>query len=312
MPNIKDYYQLHLIVFIWGFTAVLGDLIKIPAIELVFYRTLLSSILLGFWLYFQKKPFRIGFKSILILVSSGSLIGLHWILFFASAKISTVSVCLAGITTGTFWTSLLEPLVHKRKIRGYEIFLGLVIFLGLYVIFRFEFNHVIGLLMAVVSAILASIFSLINSKLIHKHNPYTITFYEMVGAFLCTALVLPIYDLWGKKELNFNAQWLDWLYILILAWVCTVYAYTLGLKLMHKFTPFVMHLTVNLETVYGIVLAYLILGKSEKMTPQFYVGTLIILGAVLSYPFLRKYFTKQKHQRIRKMVLKREKEKVLY
>ena len=163
MPNFKDYLQLHFIVLIWGFTAILGLLIEIPSVELVFYRTLSASLILFGLLYFQKHSYQVTRKEIFIILGTGMLIAAHWILFFASAKVSTASVCLAGMTTATLWTSLVEPLFHRRKIKTFEIVLGLIIIFGLYIIFRFEFNHVLGLSMAVASAFLAALFSVINS-----------------------------------------------------------------------------------------------------------------------------------------------------
>ncbi|MCU0444604.1 MAG: DMT family transporter [Microscillaceae bacterium] len=301
MPNLKDYLQLHFIVLIWGFTAILGKLISIPALELVFYRTLLASVLLAGVLYGQKKSFRVGKRDFWVIIGTGMLIAMHWILFFGAAKLNA-SVCLAGMTTATLWTSMIEPIFHRRKIKLFEIALGLVVIGGLYLIFRFEFNHGLALLMAIASAFLAAVFSVINSQLVMRHDHYTITFYEMVGAWAGTVLFLPLHILYlsDNQGINFLPTSRDVFYIFILAGVCTVYAYSMGVKLMKKFTPFAVNLTVNLEPVYGIVLAFLIFGKEEQMTSGFYLGTLIILGAVLTYPYLKNYFSgirKKKLQR---------------
>lgn len=308
MPNLKDYFQLHFIVLIWGFTAILGLLVHIPSVELVFYRTLIASILLFGLLYFQKASFNVSYSQLLKILGTGMLIAAHWILFFASAKVSTASVCLAGMTTATLWTSILEPLMHRRRIKTFEIILGFVIIFGLYIIFRFEFNHILGLSMAIASAFLAALFTVINSQLIKKHAPYTITFYEMVGACLGTVLFFPFYLMYftTNKNLMLIPSVSDWVWIFILAGVCTVYAYSTGVKLMKKFTPFAINLTVNLEPVYGIVLAYLIFGDAEKMTVGFYLGTLIILIAVLTYPYFQNYFSKIKKRKIAKAIEKRK------
>jgi drug/metabolite transporter (DMT)-like permease len=292
MPTLKDYLQLHFIVLIWGFTAILGKLITIPALELVFYRTLLASGLLAMLLYFQHQSFRLNYWDFWVIMGTGILIAAHWILFFGAAKLNA-SVCLAGMTTATLWTSVIEPIFHQRKIKLFEIALGLVVIAGLYLIFRFEFNHGGALLMAIASAFLAAMFSVINSRLVTRHDHYTITFYEMLGAWLGTVLFLPIHILYlaDNQAINFLPTSLDAFYIFILAGICTVYAYSMGVKLMKKFTPFAVNLTVNLEPVYGIVLAFLIFGKEEQMTTGFYLGTLIILAAVLSYPYLKNYFS---------------------
>ncbi|OJJ23207.1 hypothetical protein BKI52_02295 [marine bacterium AO1-C] len=298
MPNLRDHATLHFIVLIWGFTAILGKLITIPAVELVFYRTLIAAILLGFVLVQRRQPFRLSTGAGLKMLGTGMLISAHWILFFASANVSTVSVCLAGMATATLWTSILDPLINWRRIAPFEVFIGLVIIVGLYVVFRFEFDHAVGLVLALVSAMLAALFTVINGRLIKKHNHTVITFYEMAGACLGCILFFPFYVryFFPKRGLVLVPDAaIDWVYIGILAMVCTVYAYTVAVKLMTKFSPFAINLTVNLEPVYGILLAFLIFGDAEKMTTGFYIGTLIILLAVLAYPYLNKYFEDTKN-----------------
>jgi len=305
MASTKDYLHLHFIVWIWGFTAILGHLISIPSVELVIHRTWIAALFLGLIVYARKKSFRIGWKSVFKIMLTGGLIALHWILFFASAKVSTISVCLAGMATASLWTSLLEPLIAWRKIRFFEILLGFVIIAGLYIVFLFEFNHIIGLIMAVLSAFIGALFTVINSRLIIKHNHYVITFYEMSGAFIVSLAILPLFRGYFQQPIELIPQGWDWLYIFILASICTVYAYTASVKLMSKFTAFAINLTVNLEPVYGILLAFLLFGDAEKMTSGFYIGTLIILFAVLSYPYLARYFSKT--QKKKKESLKKQK-----
>jgi len=290
MSQTKDYIKLHFIVWIWGFTAILGLLISIPSVEIVFYRTLLAFIALGLLLHFRKRNFSLGHNEILKILSTGVLIAAHWILFFAAARVSTASVCLAGMATCSLWTSFIEPAFNKRRINMVEVLLGLVVIVGLYVIFRFEFDHALGLTMAVLSAFLSALFTVINGQFIKKHNPFMITFYEMIGACLGTALFFPIYMAYfSDGALNLSPTPLDWLYLAILAGVCTVYAYSISVELMKRISAFVINLTVNLEPVYGIILAVLIFGEKEQMASGFYVGTLIILSAVLSYPLINRY-----------------------
>jgi len=295
MGETRDYLKLHFVVLIWGFTAILGLLITLPSVELVFYRTLLAAIGLGALLYFRKRDFSIGRIEIIKILATGVLISAHWILFFWAARVSNASVCLAGIATCSFWTSFLEPLATKRAVKWFEVLLGLIVIAGLYVIFRFEFNHALGLIMAILSALLASSFTVINAGFTKRHNPYMITFYEMIGAFITTALFLPFYDIYftdGKIDLIPTP--IDWLWILILALVCTVYAYSVSVELMKKISAFMVNLTVNMEPVYGIILAVLIFGDSEEMGAGFYWGTLIILASVMAYPLLDNIDKKRK------------------
>lgn len=290
MSSTKDYFKLHFIVWIWGFTAILGLLITIPSVEIVWYRTMLAFVTLGVMLHFQRHNFMLGYKEVLKILGTGFIIAAHWILFFAAARVSTASVCLAGMATCSLWTSFVEPWVNKRSIKLFEVLLGLVVIAGLYIIFRFEFDHALGLSMAVASAFLAALFSVINGQLTKRHNPYMITFYEMLGAFLGTSVFFPFYITFFTEDgmLHLVPTPMDWLYLLILAVVCTVYAFSVSVELMKRLSAFVVNLTVNLEPVYGIVLAVLVFGEKEQMQPGFYLGTLIILLSVLAYPIINK------------------------
>lgn len=292
MSPTKDYFTLHFIVLIWGFTAILGLLISIPAVELVFYRTLFAALLLGMLLKFRKISFALNPVDYLKITGTGALIAAHWILFFEAARVSNASVCLAGMATCSLWTSVLEPLASNKKIRLFEVFLGLVVIGGLYIIFRFEFDHALGLTLAVISALLAAIFTVINSKFAQRHNPYRITFYEMAGANIAIVLFFPFYGKFGNG-LNLIPVGLDWLYIFLLASVCTVYAYSVSVELMKRLSAFVVNLTVNLEPVYGIILALIIFGEKEKMGEGFYLGTAVILLSVLAYPPLNRYYKRK-------------------
>ena len=302
VANLKDYLQLHFIVFIWGFTAIIGKLISIPAVELVLHRTLMASVILALLIYFQKKSFLLGKKEILKVFGTGLIIAGHWILFFGAARVSNVSACLVGMATSSLWTSILEPIVNKKKISFLEIGLGLFIVAGLYLVFQVDVKYILGVLMAIGSAMLASGFSIINSRLVKRHDPYTISLYEMMGALAGTTLFVPFYMKYFAtgQQLHLLPTPADWFYIFVLSGICTVYAFSEGVKLLKKFTAFTMNLTVNLEPVYGIILAFIIFGEEEKMTPDFYIGTLIILLSVILYPVIQKqsqnFFSRRKNK----------------
>lgn len=292
--SIKDYLMLHLIVLIWGFTAILGLLISLPAIELVFYRTLIAAVGVAGIFLLRKKSILMPFPEMIKVAGIGVVIGMHWILFFWSARVSTASVCLAGMAATSLWTAFVEPIFNKSKIKWYEVGLGFMVICGLLVIFSFESGYWLGLSMALISSLLAAVFSVLNGKIAHKHNPFQITFYEMVGACLFSLLFMPIYSTFLADEgLQWNWVGYDWFWLLILGGICTVYAFSVSVELMKRLSVFSINLTINLEPVYGIILAVLILGESEKMTPQFYLGTCIILVSVLSYPVLN-YLNKRR------------------
>lgn len=288
---LKSYLELHFIVLIWGFTAILGKLITIPAPELVLVRTSLAApgLAVVMLLMQERGAFRVGRADLLRLLATGALIAAHWLLFFASARVANVSISLAGLSTSSLWVALLEPLFTGKRLRPFEVVLALGIMSGLYLIFRFEFDHVLGLMMGVGSALFAALFSLINARLTRRLPGTTISLYEMVGACLSTALFIPVYLAGGLSQsghLELALTPLDWLWILLLAWACTVYPFAASVRLMRRLSTFAMSLTVNLEPVYGIVLARLIFGVSEKLTPGFYLGTLVILVCVAAHPVM--------------------------
>lgn len=295
-PSVADYLQLHFIVLIWGFTAILGKFLEpLSSPALVLYRTLLAAIGLGVVLVLQRQPRQVAPADRWRLMATGGLIALHWMLFFAAARLANVSVCLAGMATSSLWASVLEPLLLRRRIRVVEFVLGAVVMAGLYLILRFEFDKVAGLLVAILSAMLSSLFTIINSRFAQRYNALVITYHEMTGAFLGSVVFLGsilVIDAPVPLATVVPQTGPQWLCLWLLSLVCTVYAYSVGVRLLRKFSPYLAILTVNLEPVYGILLAVLIFGDAERMTPGFYVGTLVILAAVLVYPFLNNHLTK--------------------
>lgn len=290
----KDYLHLHFIVLIWGFTAILGLLIKIPPVEVVFFRTLIAAIGLYLLLITWKKSIKINSqKMLLIILGTGTLISAHWVLFFLSARISNASVCLAGMATCSLWTSLIEPISQGRKIRGFEVMLSVIAFIGIGVIFNVEFDYLSGLLIAVLSAFISAIFTVINGRLTKQYDPYVITFYEMIGACLSVLLFYPIYVGYFTDKIVWFPSSMDWVYLSVLAILCTVYAYSISVELMKRLSAFSINLVVNLEPVYGIILALIIFGSSEEMSVGFYLGTFLILTSVLLYPLLNRRYKKK-------------------
>lgn len=299
MAQFKHYLELHFIIFLWGFTAILGKLISIPAVELVLLRTLLAAAALALIIKVTGKSFRIGRGAIIRILGVGMMIAVHWMLFFASARVASVSICLAGLATSSLWTAILEPVFYHKKIKPHEIGLALVIFLGLYLIFQFEFDHALGILMGVGSAMFGAAFSIINSRLTRKYSPLNITCYEMVGACLGTALFLPFYQhfLVPDHTLNFSLGSWDWVFLLTLALICTVYPFTGSVRLMQRIPIFNMNLSINLEPIYGIVFAYFIFGESEHMSGGFYLGAAIILASVFIHPMLDRRYRSRHSER---------------
>lgn len=285
--------MLHLLIIFWGFTSILGVLSTLEAPVLVVYRTGIAFVTLLIILQSRTKMVSWPTIQVGLIAAAGLLTAFHWTTFFASAQISNVSTCLAGMSTTALWTSLLEPLFFKKKFEWRESLLALLVSFGLVIIYKSDFSMALGLSISVASAIACSLFSIINRNLVKHQTALFLTTWEMGFAFVGCLLMLPLLQLSGilNKGLEVLPSGWDWLNILFLAWVCTVFAYTVSVELMKKFTAFAMNLTVNLEPVYGIILGLLIFGQKEKMQPMFYVGLLLILLGVFAYPFLRK--TKQ-------------------
>ena len=296
--SFSDYFQLHFIVLIWGFTAILGKLLEpLDSSAVVLFRTLLAVLGMGAVLLVRKQSITVSPTDRWRLLATGGIIALHWMAFFLAARLSNVSVCLAGMATSSLWASGLEPLLLRRRVRPIEVILGAVVMTGLYLIFRFEFDKGVGLAIAVFSAMLSSLFTIINSRFTQRYDAVVISFYEMVGAALGALVLWVLVQRFDTSGAGSVVQYvpqtsMQWGWLLVLSLVCTVYAYTIGIRLLRKFSPYLAILTVNLEPVYGIILAVLVFGDAERMTPGFYVGTLVILAAVLSYPFLNRQYSK--------------------
>lgn len=291
----KDTAMLHFLVVIWGFTAILGVLIQLPPVEIVFYRTLTAAVGLYILLILWGKPLLLSStRDYLIVFGVGIIIAAHWILFFLAARISNISICLAGLATCSLWTSFIEPLFLRKKVKIFEVALSFIAFIGIAIIFNVEFDYVLGFGVAVLSAFFSAVFSVINAKLTKRIDPYVITFYEMIGAFVSIALFFPIYLIWlPDHQLQLIPSWSDWGYLLILSLVCTVFAYSYSVELMQRMSAFFVNLTTNLEPVYGIILALIFFPKTEQMTPGFYLGTSLILLSVLLYPVFNKAWNRK-------------------
>jgi drug/metabolite transporter (DMT)-like permease len=285
----NDYFKLHFIVFLWGFSSILGKLISLPTIEMVLYRSIIAVAGMGVLIFIVRGTFKVTKIELVKLILIGFVVALHWVSFFGSGRVSNISVSLVGFATNSLWAALLEPLFNRTRIKKFELFLGLVVILGLYIIFSFDFQYKLGLLIGVLSGFTAALFSVFNSKMIKTIDSYTITFYEMIGVFIGLTLFMPIYkNTWAVNHtLQLSPSLNDWIYLVLLAVGCSVYAYSQAVELMKKLSVFVIQLSLNLEPVYGIIMAVIIFKEKEKMGVNFYAGTLIILLAVALYPLLK-------------------------
>ena len=277
--KITNYLHLHLIVFIWGFTAILGALISIDAIPLVWYRILLAVIFIYIFIIARNISFKKTSKELFRFLFGGILIAVHWITFFYAIKISNVSVTLATMSTGAFFVTLIQLLVFRKKIVIYELIFSFMAIVGLVIIFNAETEYMYGIIFALISAFLSASFSILNADLIKFHNATIISFYELLFAVIFITILL-IFN--GTIDADFfTLSKADWVYLIILASICTAYAFVASTMVLKSVSPFTMMLTINLEPVYGIILAIIIFGQKEIMTANFYYGALIILVTVV-------------------------------
>ncbi len=292
----KNLLLLHLIVLIYGFTAILGKLITIDSSLLVWYRMGIATIILVAYISFTRATLKMKKGGIWKTTLTGLVIAAHWIFFFEAIKQSNVSITLAALSSASLFTSIIEPIFFKRKILLYEIILGGAAIVGLYFIFRFEIDNKIGLILGLISAFLASLFTVINGKLIKEYDSQKISLYELGGGFIAVSLYLLFKGFPSTAELILSGS--DLFYILILAVICTAFAFVVGVEVMKELTPFTVSLTINLEPIYGIILAFLIFGEEEKMSPGFYLGALIILSTLFANVIIKKILKKKMQKNI--------------
>ncbi len=276
----KAFYQLHLAVFLAGFTAILGKLIGLNEILLVGYRLLITAITLAFLLKLKKQLILLSIKETLKIFCVGFIVAVHWIMFYGSVKYGNVSVAVVCLSASGFFTALLDPLFFKKTISLREILLGGIAILGIYIIFDFHPQYKTGIIFGIISAIGVSLFPIFNKRLLTKHSPATLTLYEMAGGLLAACLLLPMYLHYFPADYYLPTT-NDWILLLVLAWVCTVYCFHLQLNALQKISAFTCNLAYNLEPVYGIILAFIIFKENNLFNSQFYWGVGLIILAVL-------------------------------
>ncbi|RZK92744.1 MAG: DMT family transporter [Pedobacter sp.] len=284
--NKKNLLILHLTVFVWGFTGVLGKVISIDAVPMVWYRVLIASVTLFAWFILTGKNIKVTKKQFIQFFLTGGIVAIHWIFFFYAIKVSTVSVTLVCLSSFTLFTAILEPLIKKQPIFLGDILVGLLIIAGIYMIFKFESQYTLGIIFGLSAAVASSLFSTINSTFVQKSEPSIIGFYELVGGFFWITLYR-LYD-GSLLDMPFNLSTNDWFYIAILGTLCTSVAYVAGVSVMRTLSAFRTALVTNLEPVYGIFLAFIFFKDKEQMTGGFYLGAVIILASVFLYPIYKK------------------------
>ena len=280
MVKNSALFRLHLIVFLWGFTAILGKLVHANAQILVFYRMLFAAFFLFIFIRFIKRDsLKVSRKLLIQLSAIGGFMAFHWLFFFYSIKVSNVSIALSCLSLSTLFAAILEPIIFKRKIDISEVVMGIVIVICMGLIFKTEFHYKEGIFFGILTALFGTIFSVFKGKIYGKTSSGNIIFYEIFSGFL---LLSVFYLFTGQiSQLN-EISYRDLSLILLLASVFTAFPMLESIKLMKYISPFTLILTINLEPVYGIILAFFIFGESEQMSPVFYIASLIMILAIVA------------------------------
>lgn len=285
----RAYLQLQFCVLLWGFTGILGKLITLQAVPLVFWRVLLCCVLLPFlfrWQKLRELPRPVLWKMFWV----GALIAAHWCCFYGSIKLANASVAMVTMAFCSFFAALVEPFLLKKKVNWLEMGLGALVLPGMFLVAgSLDSSMWLGFVVGVICAFGAAVFSIFNKKIIEQHNPpaLVMSFVELASATFWMGLILPALAFWSPETQIFP-QKMDWVWLVVLAWVCTVLPFSLSLKTMRQVSAFTVNLSLNLEPVYGILLAALLLREHEQLNWGFYVGTAIILLAVFIHARLKK------------------------
>jgi drug/metabolite transporter (DMT)-like permease len=289
----KAFIQLHIAVFLAGFTGVMGRLITLNEALLVWYRLLITCTALWIIYGFAKKDPAESRSKIIKAAGIGCILILHWVSFYAGIKYSTVSTALVCFSAIGFFTAILEPLLLRKRFDIVEILLGLLVIAGISIVFHFDPHYKTGIIISIISAFLASVFPVLNRGLLQTMGVESATRYQLSGGFIFLSLLLPFY-LHLFPVAYFFPTFSDWMWLLFLGLVCTVLAYSLGMKALQKIPAFTVNLTYNLEPIYGISLAFLIYREDKSVSKGFYYGlALIILAIVLQMVRLRRISGKQ-------------------
>lgn len=292
----KNLLLLHFIVFIWGWSPILGKLINLEGIyayQLVWFRMLITVITVGVYLIAIKQSIRLNKNDVLKLIGIGAIIAFHWFCFYHAINVSNVSVTLVAFATGTLFTSIVEPIFYKRKIIRYELVFGMVIIGAIAMIFKVETQYTLGIIFGILAALTSSFFTVFNGLLVRRIPSSVIAIYELGGGFLALTIYLLITNEFSSAFFDVKPMGIFW--VSVLSVIGTAFPFIASVNLMKKISPYTVTLTVNLETIYGIIIAYILWKKDEAMTPGFYTGTLIILAVIFGNGLLKNYLKKDQN-----------------
>lgn len=276
----KALLQLHGAVFLWGFTGVLGRAITLNSVLLVWYRLLVTVITLWVAYGVLKKFKTLPLRSVLYIGFIGTILALHWVCFYGSIKYANVTIALTCLSTTALLSALLEPLLLNKKFDAVEIVLGLFAIAGISIIYNTHLQFSTGIFIGLLAALLTVLVSVLNKKMIDRYEPEQITLYQLTGGFVGLTILLPL-ALRLMPPVAYFPTVSDWLWLIVLSWVCTLFTFFLYIRALKKVSAFTMNLVLTLEPVYGIGLAFLFYKENQDMSRWFYVGFALISVAVV-------------------------------
>lgn len=275
----KAFFQLHFAILLAGFTGILGRLITLNEGLLVWYRLLISSVTMWVLFSLTKQLQRVSLKDILKLTGIGFLAALHWVSFYGSIKYANVSVALVCFSAVGFFTALFEPIFFRKKINAVEVFLGLLVIAGIYIIFHFDPKYKTGIILGVICAVLLAIVMIVIRQFVQRINSQTLLTYQLTGGLITLSFFMPFYlKRFPTSYIIPNLS--DWMWLLVLAWFCSVLAFQFSVNALKKLTAFTVNLSFNLEPVYGILLAFIIYRENKELGWSFFVGLGMIVLAL--------------------------------
>lgn len=284
----KAFIQLHIAVLLAGLTGVLGKLISLNEGLLVWYRLALTAPSLWLLALIRRQSIAIRVRDLWQIIGIGGIAALHWVAFYGSIKYSNVSVGLLCFSSVGFFTAILEPLVMRHRLDFVELLLGLLVIVGIFFIFQVDPGFKKGIVIGLVSALLGSLFPVLNKKILARVSAENVTLYELSGGFLVLTLLMPLY-LWLFPVPSLTPSWSDLIWLVVLSWLCTVLAFNLSMSALQRISAFTVNLSYNLEPVYGILLAFFLFREDKYMNRGFYIGLfLIVLSIVLQTLRLRR------------------------
>lgn len=285
----RAFAQIHLAVLLWGFTGVLGKAISLSAPVLVWYRMILTALIIAGLVTIRKEWVHITRKDLVRVAGIGMMYAVHWVAFYASIKYANASIAMVCLATASVFTALLDPLLNKGRFNAVEILLSFVAVAGVYCIYALQpheksaltmVNFELGIVLGVIASVISAIFTVLNKPLAEKYPPRTLVFYEMFSGLVFLCILAPFYIQQHPAEVLFP-QGADYLWIFLLSYCCTVWGQSLAMSALKKLSAFTITLSVNLEPVYGIILAFIIFKENDQLGLGFYLGMTLIFISLM-------------------------------